>query len=210
MGGGERVVVVVGGGEVEGVDVVVVVVVVVEVVVLVVDVVVLVVAVVVEVVVDVVVVVVVDVVVLVVVEVVVVVVVVDVVVVVVEVVVLVVVVVVVVVGQSQLGITSPLLSTNAKPAGPSAEPFFERSSMMSSFELLPLDPYATTTVWHAQTSGPLGPVKSNVMVQAAPGQLERLPQTVVLPKTELLMMTSTPAGPLEQVSFPVRSVAPMI
>jgi hypothetical protein len=49
-----------------------------------------------------------------------------------------------------------------------------------------------------------------VIVQSAPGQFERLPQTVSLPKSELLMITSTPAGPLLQVSVPSRSVAPMI
>ena len=48
-----------------------------------------------------------------------------------------------------------------------------------------------------------------MIVQSGPGQFERLPQTVSSPK-EPLMITSTPAGPLEQVSFPKRSEAPMI
>jgi hypothetical protein len=48
-----------------------------------------------------------------------------------------------------------------------------------------------------------------VIVQFAPGQLERAPQTVWVPK-EPLMITSTPAEPPVQVSNPVRSVAPTI
>ena len=50
----------------------------------------------------------------------------------------------------------------------------------------------------------------NVIVQFTPGQLERVPQTVWLPK-ELLMITSTvPGEPPVQLSVPVRSVAPTI
>jgi hypothetical protein len=49
-----------------------------------------------------------------------------------------------------------------------------------------------------------------VTVHPAPGHEDRRPQTVVLPNWLLLMMTSTPAGPLEHVSLPVRSVAPRI
>jgi len=51
-----------------------------------------------------------------------------------------------------------------------------------------------------------------VIVQFAPGQLERAPQTVWLPPgaKELLMNTSTPGEPPVQVSDPVRSVAPTI
>jgi len=48
-----------------------------------------------------------------------------------------------------------------------------------------------------------------VIVQSAPGQAERVPQTVWSPK-ELLMNTSTPGAPPVQVSAPVRSMAPTI
>jgi hypothetical protein len=49
-----------------------------------------------------------------------------------------------------------------------------------------------------------------VIVQFAPGQPERVPQMVWLPK-ELLMITSTvPGEPPVQLSVPVRSVAPTI
>ena len=69
-------------------------------------------------------------------------------------------------------------------------------------------------VWHAHTSGPFGAVNMKVMVHAAPGHPDRVPQTVVLPNWELLMMTSTPGAPggleVEHVSLPVRSVAPRI
>ena len=50
----------------------------------------------------------------------------------------------------------------------------------------------------------------NVIVQFAPGQLERAPQTVWVPAKEPLMNTSTPGEPPVQVSNPVRSVAPTI
>jgi hypothetical protein len=50
----------------------------------------------------------------------------------------------------------------------------------------------------------------NVIVQFAPGQAERVPQTVWVPAKEPLMNTSTPAPPPVQVSVPVRSVAPTI
>jgi len=65
-------------------------------------------------------------------------------------------------------------------------------------------------VWHAHTDGPFGAVYMKVMVHPAPGHEDKLPHTVWLPNWLLLMMTSTPAGPLEQVSVPSRSVAPMI
>ena len=65
-------------------------------------------------------------------------------------------------------------------------------------------------VLHAHTDGPSGAVYMNVMVQSAPGQSVRVPQTVSLPKSVLLTITSTPAGPLLQVSVPRTSLAPMI
>ena len=49
-----------------------------------------------------------------------------------------------------------------------------------------------------------------VIVQEVPGQPDRVPQTVVLPSVELLMITFTPGWPLVQCSYPVRSLAPMI
>ena len=49
-----------------------------------------------------------------------------------------------------------------------------------------------------------------VMVQPAPGQPDRLPQTVWLPKDVLLIMISTPDPPPVHVSVPRRSLAPMI
>jgi len=49
-----------------------------------------------------------------------------------------------------------------------------------------------------------------VIVQAVPGQPERLPQTVSSGAKEVLMITSTPGAPPVQVSVPRRSVAPMI
>lgn len=61
-----------------------------------------------------------------------------------------------------------------------------------------------------QAHGSLGAVYSNVTAQAAPGQSDSVPHTVVLPKLVLLTTTSTPAGPLEHVSEPRRSLAPTI
>jgi hypothetical protein len=65
-------------------------------------------------------------------------------------------------------------------------------------------------VWQAHTDGPFGAVYVKVMVHPAPGHEDKLPHTVSLPNMLLLMMTSTPAGPLEHASVPSRSVAPMI
>jgi hypothetical protein len=48
------------------------------------------------------------------------------------------------------------------------------------------------------------------MVHEVPGHPESDPQSTSFPKSVLFTMTSTPAGPLVQVSVPVRSVAPMI
>jgi hypothetical protein len=50
----------------------------------------------------------------------------------------------------------------------------------------------------------------NVTVHAAPGQPDNVPQTIELPKSVLLTMTSTPAPPPEHVSVPRRSLAPTI
>ena len=50
----------------------------------------------------------------------------------------------------------------------------------------------------------------NVIVQPAPGHDVMVPHTVWLPKSVLLMITSTPAPPAVQVSVPNSSVAPMI
>jgi hypothetical protein len=65
-------------------------------------------------------------------------------------------------------------------------------------------------VSQAHTSGPFGAVYMKLMVHPAPGHEDKVPHTVSLPNLLLLMMTSTPAGPLEHVSVPSRSVAPMI
>jgi hypothetical protein len=65
-------------------------------------------------------------------------------------------------------------------------------------------------VLHGQIDGPSGAVYVNVIVQLVPGQPAKLPHTVWLPKSLLLMMTSTPDPPAVQVSVPVSSVAPMI
>jgi hypothetical protein len=65
-------------------------------------------------------------------------------------------------------------------------------------------------VLHGHTSGPFGAVYVKVIVQLAPGQLDMVPQTVWLPKSVLLMKTSTPAPPAVQVSVPSSSVAPTI
>ena len=76
--------------------------------------------------------------------------------------------------------------------------------------MLPLALYATMLVLQGQIVGPFGTVHENVTVQLAPGQLDSEPQSVMLPKSLLLTMTSTPAGPLVQFSVPRRSLAPMI
>jgi hypothetical protein len=55
-----------------------------------------------------------------------------------------------------------------------------------------------------------GAVYVNVTVQAAPGQPDNVPHTIVLPRSVLLTMMSTPAPPLEHVSVPRRSLAPRI
>ncbi len=119
-------------------------------------------------------------------------------------------VLVVVVAQPQVVMTSPFASTYEKPAELLAEPSFTPLSMMSLFELFPLTLYATMLVLHGHTSGPFGAVYVKVIVQFAPGQLDMAPQTVWLPKSVLLMMTSTPAPPAVQVSVPSSSVAPTI
>jgi hypothetical protein len=55
-----------------------------------------------------------------------------------------------------------------------------------------------------------GAVYENVMVHAVPGQPASAPHTIVLPRSVLLTMTSTPAPPTEHVSVPRRSLAPTI
>jgi len=82
--------------------------------------------------------------------------------------------------------------------------------MRSLFELLPLTLYATMLVLQGQIVGPFGTVHENVTVQLAPGQPDIVPQSTVFPKSVLLTMTSTPAGPLVQCSVPSRSDAWMI
>lgn len=82
--------------------------------------------------------------------------------------------------------------------------------MRSLFELLPVTLYATMLVLQGQMVGPFGTVHENVTVQFAPGQLDIVPHSTMLPKSLLLTMTSTPAGPLVQCSVPSRSDAWMI